>query len=241
MVAQENVKFIMLEIESSLLQIVNGGRIGTPHFMSPEVVLRKPYGKPVDVWSTGVLLHILLSGTLPFLGTKDGLYQTICEGKLYLNTSRWQYISDHAKDLVRQMLTLSSEERITVEEALNHRWVRERERFAPKIHLHETVDELKKFNARRKLKGAVLAAVSSPKWTMFDSEPLSCEGYQVGEDEITHATVGLVLDSLDDIHCLTEAKYKDTDFLTNILEDDQLHALLNLYDQISTNSYRPFR
>ena len=52
------------------------------------------------------------------------------------------------------------------------RWVRDRERFAPKIPLHETVDELKQFNARRKLKGAVLAAVSSPKWTMFDSEPL---------------------------------------------------------------------
>ena len=33
---------------------VNGGRIGTPHFMSPEVVMRKPYGKPVDVWSTGM-------------------------------------------------------------------------------------------------------------------------------------------------------------------------------------------
>ena len=108
--------------------------------MSPEVVLRKPYGKPVDVWSTGsfftncshiisnnfltgVLLHILLSGTMPFLGTKERLYECVCEGKLYLNTSRWQYISDHAKDLVRQMLTVSAEERITVEEALNHRSV----------------------------------------------------------------------------------------------------------------------
>ena len=50
--------------------------------------------------------------------------------------------------------------------------MRERERFAPKIYLHETVDELKKFNGRRKLKGAVLAAVSSPKWTMFDTEPM---------------------------------------------------------------------
>jgi len=222
-------------------QSVNGGRIGTPHFMSPEVVQRKPYGKPVDVWSTGVLLHILLSGTMPFLGTKDRLYEVVCEGKLYLNTSRWQYISDHAKDLIRQMLNVSAEERITVEEALNHRWVRERERFAPKIHLHETVEELRQFNARRKLKGAVLAAVSSPKWTLFDTEPVNCDGYPNSEDEITSATVGLVLDSLDDIHCINESKHKDQEFLSAILEDEQLQTLLNLYDQISTNSYRPFR
>jgi len=67
------------------------------------------------------------------------------------------------------------------------------------------------------------------------------DGFHLGEDEITHATVGLVLDSLDDIHCLTEAKQKEEDFLASILEDEQLHTLLNLYDQISTNSYRPFR
>ena len=36
--------------------------------MAPEVIQRKAYGKPVDIWSTGVLLHILLSGTMPFLG-----------------------------------------------------------------------------------------------------------------------------------------------------------------------------
>ena len=66
---------------------------------------------------------------------------------------------------------VNPEERITVEEALNHRWIRERDRYAPKIHLHETVEELRKFNARRKLKGAVLAAVSSPKWTTFDNDP----------------------------------------------------------------------
>ena len=58
-------------------QSVNGGRIGTPHFMAPEVIQRRRYGKPIDVWSTGVLLHILLSGTMPFLGTKD----TIAEQK----------------------------------------------------------------------------------------------------------------------------------------------------------------
>ena len=49
------------------------------------------------------------------------LYEAVCEGKLYLSSARWQYVSDHAKDLVRQMLTASAEERLTVEEALNHR------------------------------------------------------------------------------------------------------------------------
>jgi serine/threonine protein kinase len=56
--------------------------------MAPEVIQRKAYGKPVDVWSTGVLLHILLSGTLPFLGTKDRLYESVCAGKLRLNSTR---------------------------------------------------------------------------------------------------------------------------------------------------------
>ena len=52
----------------------------------------------------------------------------------------------------------------------NPRWISEREAYAPKAHLQETVDELRKFNARRKLKGAVLAAVSSPKWTSSNVE-----------------------------------------------------------------------
>jgi len=63
------------------------GRVGTPHFMAPEVIEREQYGKPVDVWSAGVLLHILLSGTLPFLGTRDRLATAICRGKLYVSRS----------------------------------------------------------------------------------------------------------------------------------------------------------
>ncbi len=71
-------------------QSVNGGRIGTPHFMAPEVIQRRAYGKPIDVWSAGILLHILLSGTMPFLGTKDRLYESVCTGRLYMHSIRWQ-------------------------------------------------------------------------------------------------------------------------------------------------------
>jgi calcium/calmodulin-dependent serine protein kinase len=51
--------------------------------------------------------------------------------------------------------------------------------------LQETVEEMKKFNARRKLKGAVLAAVSSPKWTSFYSDPNSDGFSDFGEDDVT--------------------------------------------------------
>lgn len=61
------------------------------------------------------------------------------------------------------------------------------------------------------------------------------------DDEVTSAAVGLILDSLDDIHCLLEAKNKDEDFLAPVLEDKALRSLLNLYDQICNNSHRPFR
>ena len=88
-----------------------------------QVIQRRAYGKPVDMWSTGVVLHILLSGSMPFLGTKDRLYESVCAGKLYLNAANtaWSKVSDAAKELVSAMLSVEPEDRITVEEALNHR------------------------------------------------------------------------------------------------------------------------
>uniref|UniRef100_A0A4W5JM56 Calcium/calmodulin dependent serine protein kinase n=1 Tax=Hucho hucho TaxID=62062 RepID=A0A4W5JM56_9TELE len=151
--------------------LVAGGRVGTPHFMAPEVVKREPYGKPVDVWGCGVILFILLSGCLPFYGTKERLFEAIIKGKYKMNPRQWSHISESAKDLVRRMLMLDPAERITVYEALNHPWLKERDRYAYKIHLPETVEQLRKFNARRKLKGAVLAAVSSHKFSSFYGDP----------------------------------------------------------------------
>ncbi|KFM79237.1 Peripheral plasma membrane protein CASK, partial [Stegodyphus mimosarum] len=207
------------------------GRIGTSHFMAPEIVLRRPYGKPADVWSCGVLLYVLLTGTLPFLGTKEWLYESICSGQVNMTGRPWDVISSHAKDLLSKMLALNPKDRITVDEALNHPWIKERELCAPKIHLQETVDELSKFNARRKLKGAVIAAVSSPKWTNFYNDPSIDKVSDYDLEEITSAAVSMVLDSLDDIHCLTECPPHDREFLMSVLDDTHLHALLDEEDR----------
>ncbi|KAM9449236.1 peripheral plasma membrane protein CASK-like isoform 16-T16 [Salvelinus alpinus] len=215
--------------------LVAGGRVGTPHFMAPEVVKREPYGKPVDVWGCGVILFILLSGCLPFYGTKERLFEAICRGKYKLNPRHWGHISESAKDLVRRMLMLDPAERITVYEALNHPWLKERDRYAYKIHLLETVEQLRKFNARRKLKGAVLAAVSSHKFNSFYGDPPE-EMPDFSEDPTSSGAVSQVLDSLEEIHALTDCSEKDIDFLHSVFQDEHLHTLLDLYDKINTKS-----
>ncbi|XP_026127329.1 peripheral plasma membrane protein CASK isoform X11 [Carassius auratus] len=215
--------------------LVAGGRVGTPHFMAPEVVKREPYGKPVDVWGCGVILFILLSGCLPFYGTRERLFEAIIKGKYKMNPRQWGQISESAKDLVRRMLMLDPAERITVYEALNHPWLKERDRYAYKIHLPETVEQLRKFNARRKLKGAVLAAVSSHKFNSFYGDPPE-ELPDFSEDPTSSGAVSQVLDSLEEIHALTDCSEKDLDFLHSVFQDHHLHTLLDLYDKINTKS-----
>ncbi|KAI9534483.1 hypothetical protein NQZ68_012716 [Dissostichus eleginoides] len=302
--------------------LVAGGRVGTPHFMAPEVVKREPYGKPVDVWGCGVICFILLSGCLPFYGTKERLFEVICRGKYKLNPRQWAQISESAKDLVRRMLMLDPAERITVYEALNHPWLKERDRYAYKIHLPETVEQLRKFNSRRKLKvvwessgglwspqvvcgvlrwsgspqvvcgvlswsvessgglwspqvvwessgglwspqvvcgvlrwsvessaglwspqvvwegipqGAVLAAVTSHKFNSFYGDPPE-EMHDFSEDPTSSGAVSQVLDSLEEIHALTDCSEKDLDFLHSVFQDQHLHTLLDLYDKINTKS-----
>ncbi|XP_077088219.1 calcium/calmodulin-dependent serine protein kinase b isoform X3 [Siphateles boraxobius] len=221
--------------------LVAGGRVGTPHFMAPEVVKREPYGKPVDVWGCGVILFILLSGCLPFYGTKERLFEAIVKGKYKMNPRQWSQISESAKDLVRRMLMLDPAERITVYEALNHPWLKERDRYSYKIHLPETVEQLRKFNARRKLKGAVLAAVSSHKFNSFYGDPPE-DMHDFSEDPTSSGllaaerAVSQVLDSLEEIHALTDCSEKDLDFLHSVFQDQHLHTLLDLYDKINTRS-----
>ncbi|XP_073708729.1 peripheral plasma membrane protein CASK-like [Garra rufa] len=212
--------------------LVAGGRVGTPHFMAPEVVKREPYGKPVDVWGCGVILFILLSGCLPFYGTKERLFEAIVKGKYKMNPRQWGQISESAKDLVRRMLMLDPAERITVYEALNHPWLKERDRYSYKIHLPETVEQLRKFNARRKLKGAVLAAVSSHKFNSFYGDPPE-DLHDFSDDPTSSGllaaerAVSQVLDSLEEIHALTDCSEKDLDFLHSVFQDQHLHTLLD--------------
>ncbi|KAL9315813.1 hypothetical protein ACSQ67_016814 [Phaseolus vulgaris] len=112
---------------STLLEISLGqnltGVAGSPAYVAPEVLLGR-YSEKVDIWSSGVLLHALLVGFLPFKGdSQEALFEDIKNVKLDFQTGVWESISKPARDLVGRMLTRDVSARITADEVLSHPWI----------------------------------------------------------------------------------------------------------------------
>uniref|UniRef100_A0A2K5K0R4 calcium/calmodulin-dependent protein kinase n=1 Tax=Colobus angolensis palliatus TaxID=336983 RepID=A0A2K5K0R4_COLAP len=100
------------------------GFAGTPGYLSPEVLRKDPYGKPVDIWACGVILYILLVGYPPFWDEdQHKLYQQIKAGAYDFPSPEWDTVTPEAKNLINQMLTINPAKRITADQALKHPWV----------------------------------------------------------------------------------------------------------------------
>uniref|UniRef100_A0A8C5IYE5 Protein kinase domain-containing protein n=1 Tax=Junco hyemalis TaxID=40217 RepID=A0A8C5IYE5_JUNHY len=139
------------------------GSTGTAHVWNACFVtgtpLREPgwSGVPLSPNPTlpgpGVILYILLVGYPPFWDEdQHKLYQQIKAGAYDFPSPEWDTVTPEAKNLINQMLTINPAKRITAHEALKHPWVCQRSTVASMMHRQETVECLKKFNARRKLK-----------------------------------------------------------------------------------------
>nr|XP_033796382.1 calcium/calmodulin-dependent protein kinase type II subunit gamma isoform X7 [Geotrypetes seraphini] len=156
------------------------GFAGTPGYLSPEVLRKDPYGKPVDIWACGVILYILLVGYPPFWDEdQHKLYQQIKAGAYDFPSPEWDTVTPEAKNLINQMLTINPAKRITADQALKHPWVCQRSTVASMMHRQETVECLRKFNARRKLKGAILTTM------------LVSRNFSVGRQSSTPTSAGM--------------------------------------------------
>ena len=95
---------------------------GTPAYIAPEIIRNKGYtGFAADVWSTGVLLYVMITGTFPFTADNlSSLNKTICKGKFVLPS----FISKDSQDLLRKLLVINPDNRIKAEDILKHRWLK---------------------------------------------------------------------------------------------------------------------
>ena len=104
---------------------------GTPSYMAPEIVRRTEYeGRPVDIWSLGILLYALLCGCFPFRAKSyPDLYRKIARGTF----SMPEELSVQVRDLLRQLLTVDCSQRITAYSAMRHPWLQTQFATAPDV------------------------------------------------------------------------------------------------------------
>ena len=180
---------IMLESEKSYedIKIIDFGtaqvfdpskhlkeQIGTPYYIAPEV-LNKKYGKECDIWSSGVIVFILLSGIPPFNGVTDNeIMSRIKKGKFDFNAKVWSSVSAEAKDFISQLLTLDASKRPTAEQAMQHPWLVKQSKV--EVNEEQTKDalaHLTMFHKNNTLKTATFSFIGSQLISKDEKEGLA--------------------------------------------------------------------
>ncbi|XP_014670876.1 PREDICTED: serine/threonine-protein kinase H1 homolog [Priapulus caudatus] len=115
---------------------------GTPEYIAPEILLRKPYTNAVDMWAIGVITYILLSGEMPFdEESKTRLYRLILKANYNFSGEHWRDISPQAKDFIERLLTVATEQRLAAVDALTHPWVKSNAAQSNLRNLHRAISQ----------------------------------------------------------------------------------------------------
>ena len=118
-------------------------KIGTPYYIAPEV-LDKNYTYKCDLWSCGVIMYILLSGSPPFDGRTDQeIMSKVKSGKFDFNKKIFELISSESKDLISNLLQIDPKARLTADAALKHPWM---EKFKSKSGHNGPILKIEKLN-----------------------------------------------------------------------------------------------
>lgn len=134
---------------------------GTPGYIAPEILRDERYGKTVDMWSFGIILYILLGGYPPFYDKNTQLlYKKIMKGAYEFHTEYWTEVSDEAKDLIAKLLVVDQHKRLTVDQALAHSWIIQKDEVLNGRVLNRSLTELRKFQAKRKFRVGIKAIIS---------------------------------------------------------------------------------
>ena len=127
---------------------------GTPGYIAPEVLNNTGYGKEVDMWALGVVMFILLSGCPPFFDDSiQNLFKLIRSGTFQFYQPEFDSVSDDAKDMIRRLLWVDKDARMTSGQVMDHPWMKTASGHA--AHLKHFKANMHSYNVRRKFRGVV--------------------------------------------------------------------------------------
>jgi len=139
---------------------------GTPGYVAPEILHGVPYGTKADMWSLGVITYILLGGYPPFIEQNQReLFKKIKKGQYEFHPEYWRNVSPEAKDMISGLLTVDPNKRMSASDALHCRWTLGGDSDLAGLDLGSNLQRFRKYNAKRKLRQAVLTLMATNKMT----------------------------------------------------------------------------
>ncbi|OTA69293.1 calcium/calmodulin-dependent protein kinase 1 [Hypoxylon sp. EC38] len=124
---------------------------GSFGYAAPEVMLKKGHGKPVDMWSLGVITYTLLCGYSPFRSENlQDLIDECSNGKVVFHERYWRDVSDDAKDFIMHLLQPDPDDRWTSQQALKHPWL-----SGENATDHNLLPEIKAYMAKARLRRGI--------------------------------------------------------------------------------------
>jgi len=153
---------------------------GSFGYAAPEVMDRKGHGKPVDMWSMGVITYTLLCGYSPFRSENlRDLLEECTSGSVVFHERYWKDVSDDAKDFIMKLIVPEPEKRWTSEQALGHIWL-----SGKNATDHDLVPELLRAReARAKLKHAILAVSLSKRIAALKADESDSDSAEMADAE----------------------------------------------------------
>jgi len=203
---------------------------GTPGYMAPEVIARTGHGKPVDMWSIGVLTYFLLCGYTPFDGQRmdEEVHNILAGNYKFEPVQYWFAVSETARDFIRKLLVVNPNLRMTAKQALQHPWLQ------PTQFNVRSVDPSKNlmpnfksnFDAKRKWKKAMDSVLFTQRVKIHNatSEAIKVAIEEDINPEIVVGSINLN-DNTDNIEKLK--KFTSSDFNTiDTIEDNKENKVM---------------
>lgn len=124
---------------------------GSFGYAAPEVMLKKGHGKPVDMWSMGVITYTLLCGYSPFRSENlQDLIDECSNAQVVFHERYWKDVSEDAKDFIMCLLKPAPEERWSSSQVLRHPWL-----TGESATDHNLLPEIKAFMAKARLRRGI--------------------------------------------------------------------------------------